>query len=523
MLNSAPSRAASPPLRGGLLGSEIPRVFTPPLRKLTPRTSLGFAVIEFASSILRIELLPWQQWLLIHALELRADGTFRFRTVLLLVARQNGKTMVMQVLALFAMYVRGVGLVLGSAQRLDIAEEVWASTLEMAQGVEELAVEIAKVDLTNGKKAFRLFSGERYKVQASNRRGGRSLSGDLVLLDELREHQKWDAWAAITKTTMARPFAQIWGASNAGDLSSVVLAYLRLIAHLAVGNPDGLSTAGVSLPPEDDDEGADSLGIFEWSAPPHCLVGDRTGWAAANPSLGHLITERAVASAMRTDPEDVFRMEVLCQFLARTTDGVISSGAWDALAVAGSAAVGPLRFAVDSDQDQKWASIGFAGRTANGGEHVEILDHRQGLGWIVPRLKLARDRAALDGVVLRQVVLDPSTPAGSLIAGLVSEGFDVVRVKPRELAAASSSFLTATLGSDGVEDRVRVNPTISHRGQESLDSAIDAARTRPLGDGWTWARKTSLVSVSPLRAVTLARWALLGSEGDDYNIADSIY
>ena len=72
-----------------LEGSEVPRLFTPPLRELTPATSLGFAADKFASDVLGIDLLPWQRWLLIHALELLEDGRPRFRTVLLLVARRR--------------------------------------------------------------------------------------------------------------------------------------------------------------------------------------------------------------------------------------------------------------------------------------------------------------------------------------------------------------------------------------------------------------------------------------------------
>jgi hypothetical protein len=56
-------------------------------------------------------------------------------------------------------------------------------------------------------------------------------------LDELREHSSWDAWAAISKTTMARLFAQVWAVSNAGDASSIVLRFLRNMAHMALGEP----------------------------------------------------------------------------------------------------------------------------------------------------------------------------------------------------------------------------------------------------------------------------------------------
>jgi phage terminase large subunit-like protein len=223
------------------LGSETPRVFTPPLRPLTPETSKGFACIEFAEAILEVHLLPWQKWLLIHALELNENGTYRFRTVVLLVARQNGKSTLMQVLSLWRMFVEGAPLVIGTAQNLDVAEEQWAGAVELVESIPELADMIAPggVVKVNGKKALRLTTGERYKVAAASRRGGRGLSGDLVLLDELREHQNWEAWGAVTKTTMARALAQVWAASNAGDIASVVLRHLRTIAHRALGYPDG--------------------------------------------------------------------------------------------------------------------------------------------------------------------------------------------------------------------------------------------------------------------------------------------
>ena len=35
-----------------------------------PDTSLGFECCEFAEDVLGIDLLPWQRWFLIHALEL---------------------------------------------------------------------------------------------------------------------------------------------------------------------------------------------------------------------------------------------------------------------------------------------------------------------------------------------------------------------------------------------------------------------------------------------------------------------
>ena len=115
---------------------------------MTQATSAGFEAAEFAQDVLGIALHPWQRWLLIHALELNPDRTFRFRTVVVEVARQNGKTTLVQVLALWRMFVDGAGLVIGTAQNLDVAEEAWTGAVEMAEGVPELAAEIASVEIT---------------------------------------------------------------------------------------------------------------------------------------------------------------------------------------------------------------------------------------------------------------------------------------------------------------------------------------------------------------------------------------
>ncbi|QOC24816.1 hypothetical protein IC744_16265 [Microbacterium hominis] len=60
------------PTKGGAVadafGITEPRVWTVPLRPLTPKTSRGFAVIDFARDTLHVTLYPWQEWLLIHLL-----------------------------------------------------------------------------------------------------------------------------------------------------------------------------------------------------------------------------------------------------------------------------------------------------------------------------------------------------------------------------------------------------------------------------------------------------------------------
>src|SRR6478609_10421834 len=167
-----------------LLGSTTPRLFTQPAAvgppgpcgcgcALTPATSAGFSAVEFAEDLLGFELHPWQRWLLIHALELRKNGRFRFRKVLVLVARQNGKTALCKILALWFLYVRNARLVLGSAQDLKIAYESWQGAVDLARDNDDLNAEIDTVRYANGQQCLTLESGGRYMITAATRGAGR--------------------------------------------------------------------------------------------------------------------------------------------------------------------------------------------------------------------------------------------------------------------------------------------------------------------------------------------------------------
>lgn len=459
-------------------GSETPRIWTKPKRRLTPKTTRGYEVITFAHDVLGIELLPWQKWLLVHALELNPDGTYRFRTLCILVARQNGKTTLVQVLALWRMFLDGCNLVLGTAQNLDVAEECWNGAVELAQGVDELRDEIAQVVQVNGKKSMRLVTGERYKVQAANRRGGRGLSGNMVVLDELREHQTWDAWGAITKTTMAKDDAQIVALSNAGDAASVVLSHLRTVAMAETDSPDT------------------SIGIFEWSAEDGCDLADLKAIAQANPSLGHTITQAAIEDALRTDPEAIFRTEVLCQWVENIATGPIPTGSWqmrrdpDSTLTPGD----PLAFAIDTSWDRSTSWIGVAGYRADGTPHVEIVDSHYGTDWIVPWLRERLDRYEPVAIALQGT----GAPVSSVTDALTEAFGDLVlNLGGQDLARASGTFYDAV-----------VNGPLAHIGQEPLDDAIQHAVARPAGDAWLWDRKHSQVDIAPIVAVTEALYAL---------------
>lgn len=482
-----------------IVGSTVPRLWTRPIVTgppgpcgcgcaLTPKTSKGFSAVDFAENILEIQLLPWQRWLLIHALELRPDGRFRFRTILVMVGRQNGKTTTIEVKNLWKMFVLQIPLIIGTAQDLTASEETWEHAIEMIEGVPELAVEVKHVDKTNGKKALRLTNGARWLVKAATRKGGRSFSADDINLDELREHLNWDSWSAVTKTQMARPKAQAWCCSNAGDARSVVLNSLQKKARAA--DPEG------------------TLGLFEWSAPddtrctcdrvdsdsPHgrlCRLRDPRLWAQANPAYGFTITEEAMTSALDTDPTEVFLTECLCVRVVDLGGGVINRNLWESRADEMSAAVGRVGVALDASPGLKSAAVGLAGVRADGKRHWQVLRHDAGTAWCVPHFSELKVELGSnwDG----RIAVDPAGPAGALIQDLTDADFEVVEVSGRTLVQAWGSFK-----KDVEDDNGR------HIDQDTLKQAIQDARDAPSGDVERFSRKKSTGDICPLVSVVIS-------------------
>lgn len=436
-----------------LVGVERPRLFTPPLRRLTRATSAGYAVADFADLVLGEPLLPWQRWLAVHALELTPEGLFRFRTVLGMCGRQNGKTSLLRTITLWRMYVDGAQLVLGAAQDLSTAVAVWRAVVAAARGVPELSCEIERVAGRTGDERFVLTSGAEYQVSTSNRRAGRGRSADLLVLDELREQRDWSAWSALSKTTMARPDGQIWGITSAGDGESVVLNHLREAA-LAGRDP--------------------SIGLFEWSAPDGCELDDPKAWAAANPGLGYTISEQAIRSALGTDPPAVFRNEVLCQRV-ETMDGAVDLSAWRACSDPAGSMDG-LRdrvvVGVDVAPDGAHVSVVAAAVTADGRVRLEPVE-----AWS----STASARGELGPLLARigptATAWFPGGPAAALAPELRSAPGST-EVRGGQVGEACQAF------ADLVAARRVVHP-----GDPLLDAHVAGAKRHEVGDGWRFVRR----------------------------------
>lgn len=473
-----------------VLGSTTPRLFTPPLIEgdpgpcgcgcaLTSVTSYGFAVERFARDVLGLPLDPWERWLVIHAGELLADGRPRFRKLLIIVARQNGKTHLLTVLALFWLFVSRVALILGTSTNLDYARESWEKAVELAEENPVLAPRIPKrgVRSTNGQQTMRTTYKSRYKIAASNGKGGRSLTVHRLILDELREHRSWEAWNAAYLAMNAVRDGQAWAITNQGEASAVVLNSLR---SEAIDENDQLRPI---------DERDVRLGLFEWSAPIGSRADDPAALAMANPNLGRRIDLDDLLAdarrALRNGGEELakFLTEILCMRV-QVLDPAVNMERWHD-PKAGCLVPGTLdgvrsRVALvfDVSLDGQHATLCAAALLDDGKVRVEPVaawESTQAMRRELPDL-VARIRP-------RALGWFPNGPAAAVAADMAArKGWPPAGVKFAELSGEATAVCM------GFADLVDSGDVLQS-GDPLLDAHVGGAEKLRQGDAWRFTRR----------------------------------
>ena len=482
-----------------MLGKTEPRIWTPPLRELTSETSLGFAAIEYAETILEMELYPWQKWALIHALEiigdLSVDWKFRFRTILFMVSRQNGKTALSKTIASFFLNVLRVEAVFGTSLSMDKAEEVWEEVIQDQETHDALAREIQTVARRNGGKKLVLTGLRTYKVGAPTRRAGRGDANDLVMLDELREHRDWETWSAAVASTNAKPNGLTVCFSNAGDPDSIVLRQVRSMAIEKINGTKSNDFGG--------SVDCDNLGLFEWSAPDKAETNDIEALAQANPAMGYgRLTERALLANRETFPEAKFRSECMCQQVETILPEPFPDGAW----VGGQDENSFIRedseifWGLEMSQDRKWTVIAACGLREDGNYHVEIVERRLGSEWAIKWFKERVDRYG--GIKL--CFQERGAPVSGLAEQICTiDGIERLNQGGPNLTAGWNRFYDAV--SSCAPDNTSGGVKVYHLPQPVLDTPGRTCQMRNLGGGVMLPdRVKSPDDISPLMAVAMA-------------------
>src|SRR5881628_763322 len=451
------------------------------------RPTIG-ADVAATARLLGRPLIPWQRDLVDVAGELRPDGGFAYRYVVLIVPRRAGKTLAVLAYALTVTRRRRGGKAFYASHRRETAAALWRD--DWSAWLEDSPLYPRHVHLrrSNGSEAITWrHNRSTFRLLPPNPNAIRSFSADVAFVDEAREFGAdagADLEAAAFPTQATGLGGQAWIVSNAGTSDSTWLAKWRDLGRAASSDP------------------ASPICYLEFAAPDGADPDDPATLEAAHPGIGyHVLTDAVLADRTVMSPDDW-----ACQYLGLWPEALVDSSlvdAWTAAAVPPSSlelAAG-LTFAVELDEDRQTACVVAAAAGAGGRIELELLEHRPHGSWLGPRVAELVDRWAPAAVTF-----DAGGPAGALAPELEAVSTAVVPMNTRETAAAAGYLYDRILAGD-----------VAHGADPLLDAAIRAARRRRVGGAWVFDRRQT--GAGALIGASLAAWVHRSGAGRAPNVA----
>lgn len=452
-----------------------------PLEDGLPRHSDGYRLLELTDKYWPVRLDEWQRRLIVRILETDERGKLRFRQVLVLIPRQNGKSEIAGVLALYGLlqHVKG-GQVIGIATTVDRANEVYGRTKLAVDNAVPLSKRL-RASGTRGIK-HRDASGGIYRVVPSDEDKLNGIPIDLGIADELHVMSE-AAWSQMVNGQRSKPHGLLIGITTEGDETSTLLHNLRTKGEEAIRTP--------SLHPR--------FGAFLWFAEAGCALDDAEQITRANPAIA--CGRNSLADTL----EDVKGMAEwrVRRYLLNQRVQLSGRPAVDHQALQRSAAQGVTDFkasglyiGLDKAVSGKWVTIAAARRREDGVLESSVL------------MRLANPKhtqiiAAID--VLRA---SPHIKAEAWVMDnglkvyreyLTSRGRKVVDINSSHLDTESAATLTNAMLTGRYE----------HDSQSSFVHQAKRAEAKPKGDGWRFA---SPKNGTPLDALHAVCYAVYGAE-----------
>jgi phage terminase large subunit-like protein len=281
----------SQPLRG----ATEPRVHSPLLKG----KSRYKEILDMVDRLKMDKLMPYQEFVLKDMMAVNAKGSYRRKTSLLLISRQNGKSHLGRVRVIWGMFYGGEKKVIIMSANRATSLMLFREIAWIIESTPELKAMTKAIRYANGGERIELLNGSTLDVISDNSSSPRGRTADFLWIDEIREISE-EGYKAAVPVTRARANAQTLLTSNAGDHFSSVL--------------NGLVERAKDYPPE-------TFGYYEYSAPQYCKIDITSDYfwrkvvAPSNPALGYIITKESIEEAIATNPIEQTRTETLCQWI----------------------------------------------------------------------------------------------------------------------------------------------------------------------------------------------------------------
>lgn len=441
-----------------------------------------------------IDLYPWEESLLRKSLGVREDELFASNRVVLIVPRQQGKSLLIEARELVGLLLLGEKNIVHTAQLFSTCKDAFNCLAERIETVPALREYFHDPKSGNSEVLIRTKDGGKIRYMARSKDSIRGLRKvDLLVADEAYALTDEEMGAALPAQAAA-PNAQMWLASSAGSEPDTPLGILRERGRSKLGQ---------------------RLMYAEWSAEDGADVTDERVWAACNPSYGYHLSRDTVVGEFESLSYEQFGRERLGMWEFLSEDEAIPAAEWQATESELSRSEGDRAVAVDVSPDRRFACVYAASVNAQGHTHVELVKATgvvtkpgvpppDGIAWVPEYLQ-----RLLESVKPTVLVLAPGGPAGGLIPDLAGLGVEFTSLSVPQVADGAAAFYDAV-----------VQGRLKHPSDTLLDAAVVGAVRQPYGKNgaFCWGRKDIDVNISPLVCASNALYALGTTEPEPERI-----
>ena len=431
-------------------------------------------VIELAWSVATpgFRFDDWQLELLRRVTELLPTGELRWRSCLISMGRQNGKSEIVGALGIWALLRKPGAYSVGVASTAEQARLVYDRVQRVIAGNPALERRMSKLTETRGIKTL---DGSRYEIKASNANTLQGIPVSVGIVDEVHlvDAKVWDALASGTG---ARPDTLLVGITTAGDENSELLTRLYANADKAIAGDlprfgAWIWEASEAIVPDDDDE---LIGLL----------------MEANPALqSGRIDPKLLLDDVRALPKDDIIRYRLNRFIQSGTKTFIPAELWQKCErpFGESMPQGEFVFAIDRTPDWAHATVAVS---------VKVNDV------IYTELVASINKPSLEQLIFICGQLMSHNPRAIIVDGYT------LRDLHKELKARGYPAETATLGdivnASSMFYARLARKTLQHGGDPLLSIQIPRTVRKMVGEGFRVSRRDSAVEIDAVMATLLA-------------------
>lgn len=410
----------------------------------------------------------WQQIMLYDILAFNEDKLWVHTKFGYSVPRRNGKNEVVVMREMWG--IKHGEKILHTAHRTTTSHTAWERLCSL---LDKAKITYKSIKATGRECIYIKGSDARVEFRTRSSKGGLGEGFDLLVIDEAQEYTD-DQESAL----------------------KYVVSDSKNPQTLFCGTPPtNVSSGTVFIKQRDKTLSGSTVnaGWAEWSIEEQSDVNNRELWYLTNPSLGTILTERAIMDEITSDPID-FNIQRLGLWIRYNQKSAISKAEWESLAVRKLPELkGKLFVGIKYGKDGKHVAMSVACRTIENKIFIECIDCRDirsGNSWILEFISKAD---------VRNVVVDGAN--GQQI--LESE------MKKEHLKSPTLPTVKQVIVANAAFDQGISLGNIVHMNQPSLAQAASNCDKRAIGTngGFGFKSQKDEIEIALLDSAVLAYWA----------------